>query len=129
MIYMILEISCLIFKKKHFFFNFHFLKTVIFGYFWFLAKKHPKITKVVQKTNKIINLPYYPSNFIKKKSTFWHWPFFSDLWHGIAHVKDIYRRQCNIQSVANILRRNKNHGTLAKKQLNFFGDLFRISTF
>ena len=33
----------------------------------------------------------------------------------IIHVKDIYRRQCYIISVANILRRNKNHGTLPKK--------------
>ena len=40
----------------------------------------------------------------------------------IIYVKDtyIYRRQCNGLSVENILRRNKNHGTLAKKQLNFF---------
>ena len=30
----------------------------------------------------------------------------------IIHVKDIYRRQCNVISIANILRRNKNHGTL-----------------
>ena len=38
---MIFEISCSIFKKNIFFFNFHFLKTVIFGYFWFLAKTPP----------------------------------------------------------------------------------------
>ena len=25
--------------------------------------------------------------FHQKKSTFWRWPFFSDLWHGIAQVK------------------------------------------
>ena len=47
----------------------------------------------------------------------------------IIHVKDIYiyRRQCNVISVENILRINKNHGTLAKKKLNFFGDLLKIS--
>ena len=47
----------------------------------------------------------------------------------IIHVKYIYRRQCNVISVENILRRNKNHGTVAKKQLIFFGNLLKISTF
>ena len=36
----------------------------------------------------------------------------------------IYGKQCNVISVENILKRNKNHGTLAKMQLNFFGDFF-----
>ena len=31
----------------------------------------------------------------------------------------IYGRQCNVISVENILKRNKNHGTLAKMQFNF----------
>ena len=35
----------------------------------------------------------------------------------------IYRRQC---SVENMLRRKKNHGTLAKMQLNFFNDFFLL---
>ena len=65
---MIIEISCLIFKKnkKQFslYQNSHFWVFLIFG------KKHPKITKVVQKTAKIINLPYYLSNFIKKNPLF-----------------------------------------------------------
>ena len=37
----------------------------------------------------------------------------------IIHVK-IYRRQCNVISVENISRRNKNHITLEKKRLHFF---------
>ena len=42
MVYMIFELSCSIFENKHFFFfNFHFFKTVIFGYFCFLAKAPP----------------------------------------------------------------------------------------
>ena len=82
---MIFEISCSIFKKKTFiFFKFSLFQNSHFWVFLIFGKKHPKITKVVQKTAKIINLPYYLSNFIKKKSTFRRWPFFSDLWHGIA---------------------------------------------
>ena len=56
-----------IWNLKYFFFlNFHFFKTVIFGYSLFLAKKHPQITKVVQRMVKIFNLHYYLSHFIKK---------------------------------------------------------------
>ena len=47
----------------------------------------------------------------------------------IFHLKDIYRRQFNVISVENISRRNKNHGTLAKKQIHFVGNLLKISTF
>ena len=57
-------------NKKFFFLNFLFFKTVIFGYFWFVDNKHPKTTKDVRKTAKIINLPYYLSHFIKKNSLF-----------------------------------------------------------
>ena len=35
-----------------FFFNFHFFKTVIFGYFWFLAKNTPKLQKLFKKRQK-----------------------------------------------------------------------------
>ena len=67
---MIFEISCSIFLKKFFFFlQFSFKKKIIFGVFFILGYKHLKITKVVPKTAKIINLPYYLSHFIKKKST------------------------------------------------------------
>ena len=70
MIYMLFEISCSIFlKKKYFFSVFTFSKQSVLGIFDFWLKT-PKITKVVQKTAKIINLPYYLSHFIKKKSTF-----------------------------------------------------------
>ena len=67
MIYMIFEISCSTFKKNYYF-NFHVFKTVILGIldFWL---KHHIITKAVEKTAKIINLPFYLSHFIKK-STF-----------------------------------------------------------
>ena len=68
MIYMIFEISCSILKKK--IFHFHFFKTVIYGYFGFLAKNTPKFLRVEKKPVKIINLPYYLSHFIEKKSTF-----------------------------------------------------------
>ena len=48
----------LIFQKSHFW---------IFFNFWL---KHPQITRVVQKTVKIINLPYYLPHFIKKNLLF-----------------------------------------------------------
>ena len=56
--------------------------------FLFLAKNNPKL-QMLFKMTKIINLPYYLSHFIKK-NTFWRWPFFLDLWHGIAHECDKY---------------------------------------
>ena len=37
--------------------------------------------------------------------------------------------QCNVKSIENISRRNKNHKTLAKKALVFFGSLLEISIF
>ena len=40
----------------------------------------------------------------------------------------MYRRQWNVIGVENILGRNKNHGILAKKQLNLVCDLLKIST-
>ena len=52
--------------------------------FFMLGQKHPNITKNVKKIVKIIKLPIYLSHFIKKNSSFWRWPFFLDLWHGIA---------------------------------------------
>ena len=73
---MILEISCLISKKKIFILNFHFFKTGIFGCFLFLAKNTPKLQKLLNKTAKIIHLPYYLSHFIKKKIHFLTLTFF-----------------------------------------------------
>ena len=66
---MIFELSCSIFKKTYFFQfslfqNSHFWVFLIFGY------KYPQIRRVVQKTVKIINLPYYLSRFIKKNPLF-----------------------------------------------------------
>ena len=70
MIYMIFETSCSIFKKIHFFLQFSLFQNSHFWVFFIFGKKHPKITKVVQKTAKIINLPYYLSHFIKKNPLF-----------------------------------------------------------
>ena len=56
MIYMILEISCWIFRKKErkkTFFNFQFFQTVIFGYFGFLAKNPQKLQKLFRKRPKL----------------------------------------------------------------------------
>ena len=64
MIYMIVEIRCSIFKKKIFFSIFTFSKQSYSGIFDFWLK-HPKTTKVIKKTAKIINLSYYLSHFIK----------------------------------------------------------------
>ena len=68
---MIFEKNCSIFNN-HFFFLFQFslFKTVILGYFFIFGLKHPKITKVDQKTSKIINLPYDLSHFIHKNPLF-----------------------------------------------------------
>ena len=65
MIYMIFELSCLIFKKnKKKYLQFSLFQNSNFWVFLIFGKKHPKITKVVQKKAKIINLPYYLSNFV-----------------------------------------------------------------
>ena len=78
---MIFEISFLIIKRKKqiFFLNFHFFITVIFKYFYFiLGEKKPKITKVVQKMAKIINLPIF-FHISSKKIHFSTLTFFPDL--------------------------------------------------
>ena len=63
---MILEISCLILKKKRIFLQFSLFQNSHFWVFLILGKKHHKITKNVLKTAEIINLPYYLLHFIKK---------------------------------------------------------------
>ena len=72
MIYVIFEISCIIFKKNIFFLNSHFFKTVILGYFIFLAKNTPQITRVVKKNGQNHQFALLSFTFHLKKSTFWH---------------------------------------------------------
>ena len=48
-----------------------------------LGKKKTQITKVVRKRPKSSNC-HIILHISLKISTFWRWPFFSDLWHGIA---------------------------------------------
>ena len=58
----------MIFKKKLFNLqssNITFSKQSFLGIFDFWLN-HPQITRVVKKTVKIFNLPYYLSHFIKK---------------------------------------------------------------
>ena len=66
-IYMIFEISCSFFKKKNL--NFHFFKTVIYGYFWFLAKNTPKLQKLIIKWSKS-SICLIMFNISSKKSSF-----------------------------------------------------------
>ena len=63
---------------------------MFFGNFWFLAKNTPKLQKLFKKRPKssICLIIFHISS---KKSSFWHWPFFSDLWHGIAHLSPLWR--------------------------------------
>ena len=49
---MIFEINCSIKKKNFLFFNFHFLKTVIFWYCLFLAKNTPQLQKLFKERPK-----------------------------------------------------------------------------
>ena len=67
---MIFEIRFSIFNFfSSFFLIFLFSKQCFLGIFDFW-QKHPQIIRVVQKTVKIINLPYYLSHFIKKNPLF-----------------------------------------------------------
>ena len=52
----------------------------IFG-FWL---KHPKITKIVKKKQPKSSICLIIFHISLKNPTFWRWPFFSNLWHGIA---------------------------------------------
>ena len=83
---MIFEISCLILKKKKKISNFHFFKTVIFGYFWILAKNTPKLQELFKKRSKSLIYPIIFHISLKQKFTFQHWLFFLDLWYGIGFV-------------------------------------------
>ena len=67
MAYIIFEICFSTLKKKSLIFTFS--KQSFLGIFDFWLK-HPKITRVAQKTVKVINLPYYLSHFIKKNTVF-----------------------------------------------------------
>ena len=71
MLYMIFDISFSVFFFIIFFFFFFFTfsKQSFLGIFDFWLK-HPQITRVVQKTVKTSNLPYYLSHFIKKNPLF-----------------------------------------------------------
>ena len=71
-------------KKIFVFLNFHFFKIVIFGYFSFWAKNTQKIQKKCSKNGPNHQIALLSFTFHQKKSTFRHWPFFLDLWHGIA---------------------------------------------
>ena len=67
---MIFDISFSIFNFFSSFFQLSLFQNSHFWVFLIFGKQHPKITKVAQKTAKIINLPYYLSKFIKKNPLF-----------------------------------------------------------
>ena len=67
---MIFETSCSIVKKNYFFFKLSLFQNNNFWIFFIFGSKHPKTTKVVQKTAKIINLPYYLTHFTKNDPFF-----------------------------------------------------------
>ena len=67
---MIFKTSCWVLEKKKKILKFSLLQNCHFKRLLILGQKHPKITKVVQKTVKIIKLPKYLSHFIKKNPLF-----------------------------------------------------------
>ena len=83
--------------KKNF--NFHFFKTVVFGYFLFLANI-PQNYKICSKTAKVINLPYYLSHFIKKNPLFdvelFSWTFGMELPYYPHPSRDLVSPVCQI---------------------------------
>ena len=81
---MIFEISFSIFNFFSSFFYFHFFKWVIFAYFCFLAKTPPNCKSYFKKKRSKSWICTIIFHISLKKSIFWRWPFFSDLWHGIA---------------------------------------------
>ena len=77
-------------KKKLFIFSiFTFSKQSFLGIFDFLTQNTPKLQKWFKKRPKswIALLSF---TFHQKKSTFW--PFFSDLWHGIAQISPLLEK-------------------------------------
>ena len=70
MLYVIFDISCSIFNLFSSFFQFSLFQNSHFWVFFYFWLKTTPITRVVQKTVKIINLPYYLSHFIKKNPLF-----------------------------------------------------------
>ena len=92
---MILEIKCLIIKKKHIFSStFTFSKQSFLGNFDFWLKTRQNY-KSCSKNDQNHQFALLSFTFDKKKSTISHWPFFSDLWHWIAHTNDIYCSSLN----------------------------------
>ena len=84
--YMIFEISCCVIKKNCMVFNFHFKNKFFLGIYNF-GPKTSKNDKNCAKNSQNHQIAFLSFTFHPKKSTFWHWPFFSDLWHGIAHIR------------------------------------------
>ena len=86
MIYMIFDISFSILSFFCCFFSiFTFLKRSFLGIFDFWLKTPPNC-KSCSKNGRNHQFALLSFTFHKKKSTFWRWPFSSDLWHGIAHL-------------------------------------------
>ena len=69
---------------------FTFSKQSFLGIFDFWLKT-PQNYKSFSKNGQNHQFALLSFTFNKKKSTFWCWPFFSDLWHGIAHKN----QECN----------------------------------
>ena len=93
MLYMIFEIcfSIIIFFFS-FFSQFSLFQNSIFWVFFYFWLKTPPNYKSCSKTGKNHQFALLSFTFHKKNSTFWRWPFFSDLWHGIAlYEKDAFK--------------------------------------
>ena len=89
---MIFEISSWIFKKRRRKNSLIFTisKQSILGVFHFGLKTHQNY-KNCSKWAKSLYCPII-FNISKQKSTFWHWLFFSDLWHGIAQRRKFFKK-------------------------------------
>ena len=73
-------------KKKTIYFSiFTLLKQSFFGYFDFWLKT-PRNFKSCSKNGQNHEFTLLSFTFHQKKSTFWRWPFFSELWHGIVQL-------------------------------------------
>ena len=94
---MIFEISCSIFKKNIFFLQFSLFQNSRFFFLSFflflLAKNTPKLQELFKKRSKLSICPIIFHVSLKKNSTFWRWPFFSDLWHGksVTYLIDVFQ--------------------------------------
>ena len=103
MIYMIFEISCSIFKKKqkkNFFFSiFTFLKRSFLGIldFWLKTSQNYMSCSKNSQNHQFALLSF--TFLFKKKTIFWRWPFFSDLWHGIAHTMTCFYLKVQMKSI------------------------------